>query len=75
QGAFATASEKFLEELNTTREAGRIRRKEMKTIDEGGDDIALSRIHTQHEEMTLAATLEPTPERPRRRGRRKAGAI
>jgi AraC-like DNA-binding protein len=76
QGAFATASEKFLVELNATREAGRIRRKEMKTIDEGGDvDLPISRIHPPHEEMTLASTLEPTPDRPRRRGRRKANAV
>lgn len=76
QGAFATASEKFLEELNATREAGRIRRKEMKSVDEGGDvDISISRIHAPHDDSSLAATLAPTPERPRRRGRRKAGAL
>ena len=76
QGAFATASEKFLEELNATREAGRIRRKEMKSVDEGGDvDLSISRIHAPMEENTLAATLSPPPDRPRRRGRRKANAI
>ncbi len=75
QGAFATAAEKFLEELNATREAGRIARKEMKTIDEGGDvDVTTSRIHAPHEEMTLAATLDAPPQQPRRRGRRKASA-
>ncbi len=75
QGAFATASEKFLAELNATREAGRIARKEMKTIDEGGEvDIPLTRLHQQHDEMTLAATLDAPPQPPRRRGRRKASA-
>jgi AraC-like DNA-binding protein len=73
QGAFATASEKFLEELNATREAGRIQRKEMKTVDEGGDvELPISRIHPPHEEMTLAATLDAPPQQPRRRGRRRA---
>jgi AraC-like DNA-binding protein len=70
QGAFATASEKFLAELEAAREEGRIRRKETKSVDEG--DFPMSRIHPPHEEMTLAATLAPSPERPRRRGRRKS---
>lgn len=75
QGAFGTAAEKFLTELNATREAGRIARKEMKTIDEGGDvDLTISRIHPPHEEMTLAATLDAPAQQPRRRGRRKATA-
>lgn len=75
QGAFATASEKFLTELNEAREAGRIRRQEMKLSDEENEnDLPISRIHPPQEEMTLAATLDAPPHVPRRRGRRKANA-
>ncbi|HEX6910045.1 MAG TPA: helix-turn-helix domain-containing protein [Longimicrobium sp.] len=74
QGAFATASEKFLTELNDAREAGRIRRQETKLSDEEGEMDMRSRIHPPHEEMTLAATLDAPPHVPRRRGRRKANA-
>ena len=75
QGAFATASEKFLAELNAAREAGRIRRQETKLSDEESElDLPMSRIHPPHEEMTLAATLDAPPHVPRRRGRRKANA-
>jgi AraC-like DNA-binding protein len=75
QGAFATAAEKFLEELNATREAGRIARKEMKSVEEGGEvELSISRIHPPQDEMTLAATLDAPPQQPRRRGRRKASA-
>lgn len=75
QGAFATASEKFLAELNAAREAGRIRRQETKLSDEESElDLPHSRIHPPQEEMTLAATLDAPPHVPRRRGRRKANA-
>jgi AraC-like DNA-binding protein len=75
QGAFATASEKFLTELNEAREAGRIRRQETKLSDEESEnDLPISRIHPPQEEMTLAATLDAPPHVPRRRGRRKANA-
>ncbi|HEU0298897.1 MAG TPA: helix-turn-helix domain-containing protein [Longimicrobium sp.] len=75
QGAFATASEKFLAELNEAREAGRIRRQETKLGDDETEVDMRSRIHPPHEEMTLAATLDAPPHVPRRRGRRKAGAV
>jgi AraC-like DNA-binding protein len=74
QGAFATASEKFLAELNEAREAGRIRRQETKLADDETEMDMRSRIHPPHEEMTLAATLDAPPHVPRRRGRRKANA-
>ncbi|HEX5869870.1 MAG TPA: helix-turn-helix domain-containing protein [Longimicrobium sp.] len=75
QGAFATASEKFLAELNAAREEGRIRRQETKLSDEESElDLPMSRIHPPQEEMTLAATLDAPPHVPRRRGRRKANA-
>ncbi|HEU4882692.1 MAG TPA: helix-turn-helix domain-containing protein [Longimicrobium sp.] len=75
QGAFATASEKFLAELNAAREAGRIRRQETKLSDEESElDLPMSRINPPREEMTLAATLDAPPHVPRRRGRRKANA-
>src|SRR5687768_1047842 len=75
QGAFATASEKFLTELNEAREAGRIRRQETKLADDESEmDLPISRIHPPHEEMTLAATLDAPAHVPRRRGRRKANA-
>lgn len=73
QGAFATASEKFLAELEAAREAGRIARKETKGPDDDNGENPL-RLNASHEEMTLAATLAPSQDRPRRRGRRKANA-
>jgi AraC-like DNA-binding protein len=75
QGAFATASEKFLAELNAAREAGRIRRQETKLSDEESElDLPMSRIHPPQSEMTLAETLDAPAHVPRRRGRRKANA-
>jgi AraC-like DNA-binding protein len=72
QGAFATASEMFIKELNETREMGRIRREEMKTDDDEDADRSLSRIQPPTDEIPVLAKRSETP--PRRRGRPKAPA-
>jgi AraC-like DNA-binding protein len=74
QGAFATASEKFVAELEETREAGRIQRKEMKTIDEGGEaDLPVSRIQPVTDDVPILRR-NAEPPAPRRRGRQKTRA-
>jgi AraC-like DNA-binding protein len=74
QGAFATASEKFVAELEETREAGRIQRKEMKTNDEGGEpDLPVSRIQPVTDDVPILRR-NAEPPAPRRRGRPKTRA-
>jgi AraC-like DNA-binding protein len=72
QGAFATASEMFIAELNETREMGRIRREEMKTDDDEDADLPLSRIQPPNDDIPVLGKRRETP--PRRRGRPKARA-
>jgi AraC-like DNA-binding protein len=74
QGAFATASERFLAELAATREAGRLARRETRTLDEGEGGERTPRIEPAKGEMTLAATLDTPAQAPRRRGRRPRSA-